>query len=129
MKEIKIKKVFNTVDELNNSEEYKQLWEGFHMDKEKNYPDNCMVKAYVAEDDTIYTIREMTRGKDAGLKLLHKVSICASLNSSPFMVGTVIDDKTIVINNEKGYDRCMSNRVILAKHCQKFDGAFVATTY
>jgi len=34
MKEIKIKKVFNTVDELNNSEEYKQLWEGFHMDNE-----------------------------------------------------------------------------------------------
>jgi len=126
MKEITIKKVFNTVDELNNSEEFKQLWSGFHMEKERNYPDLALTKAFVGEDNNIYTIREVTRGKEKGLRFLHQCAVGSMLHTKPFHMGCMLYN-AIIINDEKGYSRCSENRIQFAKQLQNKPNAFVTT--
>lgn len=127
MKAIKIVKTFSTIEELNKSEEFKALWEGFRARPEQDYPGNVVRKAYVTENDDIYTIRELTCGKDRGLRLLHKLTIHTCLTNNPFMMGSIVGD-TILINDDKGYDRCKANRVKLAElHKQRPDW-FVTTS-
>lgn len=127
LKEIKIKKTYNTIDELNNSEEFKNLWSGFQMTKEKDYPDLKMLKAYISEDNEIYTIREVTTGKEKGLRFLHKLSIGSCLNNSAFLIGSILYN-TIIINTEKGYSRSKENRIKLAEQLKDKENMFVTTS-
>ena len=126
MKEIRIKKVFNTVDELNNSEEFKQLWLGFQMEKEHNYPDLVLIKAFVADDNNIYTIREIVKGREKGLRLLNQCTVGSMLHTKPFHLGR-LNEEQVIINEEKGYSRCNENRIKLAKLLRDSPDSFVTT--
>lgn len=126
MKIINIKKVFYTVDELNNSEEFKQLWSGFQMEKERNYHDLVLIKAFVADDNNIYTIREIVTGKENGLRLLSQCTVGSMLHTKPFHLGCLNGEQAI-INDEKGYSRCNENRIKLAKLLRDKPDSFVTT--
>lgn len=126
MKEIKIKKVYNTIDELNNSEEFKKLWSGFQMEKEKDYPDLVLIKAFIGEDDNIYTIREVTKGKEKGLRFLHQCTVGSMLHTKPFQMGAILYN-SIMINNEKSYSRCNENRIKFAEQLKDKPNAFITT--
>lgn len=127
MKRIEIKKVFTTIDELNGSEEFKQLWLGFQMEKERNYPDLPMIKAYLGDDGNLYTIREVSRGKEKGLRFLGQCTVGSCLHTKPFHMGLIVNDEFILINDEKHYDRCKENRVKLAGILKDQPENFVTT--
>jgi hypothetical protein len=114
MRTIRIEKTYKTLDELNNSQEYKDLYEGFQMTKARDWDDLKFKVGYLGNDGNIYTINEVTRGKEKGLRFLNQCSVYSMLTNNPFMVGMVVGIE-IFINDGKRYSKCAENRELFAK--------------
>ena len=67
-------------------------------------------------------------GKEKGLRLLNKVSICSCINSSPFTIGKIGVD-SLVIDNESHYSRSKENRIKLVELCRKDTKMFILTLF
>lgn len=132
MKNMTVKKVYSTIEELNQSPEFKAMWEGFNIRYEKNNSDIKFVKGFLAEDDRIYVVREIVSGKESGLKLLNQLSIHSCITNQAFKTGFISNfDNSINVDNEKGYDRCNQNRIAFAKQHKSLPEiiAFVTTSF
>ena len=110
----KIRKTFETIDELNNSDEFKARWAGFVIRPEKDSPDCRFVKAFVTTDNKIFILREMKGGSDDGMKLLKEFNVTSMINNRPFFPGWVKDGE-ITIDDSEGYGRENNVRITFAK--------------
>lgn len=116
MKQIPFTKVYTTAKELNESPEYKKLWEGFEMKRVFDDSRIKFVRASITESGNIYVLNRLGGEKDAGMQVLNKQSICGCLHDGPFYCGYISDAiNAIMVDTEHGYDRCMKNRVLFAK--------------
>lgn len=115
MKKIETKKIYTSIDEINNSEEFQAMWAGLRIQPLKNYPEAQFVKGFLTADNKIFTIREMKGGKDDGLLLLKKEDTVSCLTNRPFHAGYVSYENTINIDMDSAYDRCNQNRITFAK--------------
>lgn len=118
MNSIQVKKVFKNIDEINNSEEYKELWNGFHFEKIREYDSSKIVKGFLTEGNEIYTIRKMTKGDDSGLQILKKISIHSSLDNHPFVIGK-FENEELEFFEDMTFEKNNNNRKILADTIKK----------
>lgn len=119
MTEIKIKKIYNTAEELNNSEEYNELWKGF---QKRNIQKDYFKKGFLTEDGKIYTVSEMKEKSEKGLCILMERTICGVLDNRAFAIGFYSSLRnTLVIEETKGYARDFETRSKLADHCRQFN--------
>jgi hypothetical protein len=130
MQEIRIIKHYETIEELNHSEEFNQMWEGFKKNEVKNYPTCKFSHGFLTSDGTIYAMFRIVGGKEDGLNLLNKISTFGCISDSPFMAGFLSEDSmSILVDTENGYDRCKKNRELFANiHKNVNTSAFVTTS-
>jgi len=128
MRMLKITKTFETIEDLNSSAEYSELYSGVVFRAQKDCDEVKFHKAFQVEDGRLMIIREMINSKDAGLRILSRLSATSCLNNAPFMLGFVSDDEFLMIEEEQQYDRSNYNRIQFAGHCSNYPKCFVTTT-
>ena len=124
----KIVKTYNTLEEINNSKEFKEMWSGLVRQDIKDYDSSVFVKAYLTEKGTMFSLRRMVGGKDDGLQLLNEVTTFSCLDTVPFIEGSVEGD-CIWFDKSQGYKRSMKCRKYFAEKHKYFKDHFLTTSY